>query len=119
MSEPLYPAYLPTRPEGFIATIDVPEFDGDEPGLRADATKPVLTKAGAVLDDLTPRIGTEVTGVQLSALGKEGLDEVALLAAERGVLVFVRTGASPCCYNIISCYSIRTYESTDEATYCH
>lgn len=93
MPEPLYPAYLPTRPEGFTATINVPEFDGDEPGLRADAAKPALTKAGAVLDDLTPRIGTEVTGVQLSALGKEGLDEVALLAAERGVLVFVCTGA--------------------------
>ena len=102
MSEPLYPAYLPTRPEGFTATINVPEFNGDEPGLRADRVKPALTKAGAMLDDITPRIGTEVTGIQLSALGKEGLDEVALLAAERGVLVFVCAVLSAC-YRVTSC----------------
>jgi alpha-ketoglutarate-dependent taurine dioxygenase len=37
---------------------------------------------------LTPRIGTEITGVQLSQLTDEQKNELALLVAERGVVVF-------------------------------
>ena len=33
-------------------------------------------------------IGTEIDGVQLSQLDAKGLDELALLTAERGLLVF-------------------------------
>jgi sulfonate dioxygenase len=87
--EPLYPAYLPTRPDGFSATIDVPPFDCEEPGTRADRSKSSILASGAVVEDITPRIGSEIRGVQLSQLTGSGLDEVALLAAERGVLVFV------------------------------
>ena len=89
---PLYPHYLPVRPEGFTPTLDVPPFEAAEPGLRADPAKPDLlgAKGGASVLNITPRIGTEIRGVQLSALSKAGLDQVALLAAERGVLVFVR-----------------------------
>lgn len=90
-SGPLYPHYLPVRPEGFTPTLDVPPFEAAEPGLRADPAKPDLLAAkGASVLNITPRIGTEIRGVQLSALSKAGLDQVALLAAERGVLVFVR-----------------------------
>lgn len=91
-SGPLYPHYLPVRPEGFTPTLDVPPFEAAEPGLRADPAKPDLlaAKGGASVLNITPRIGTEIRGVQLSALSKAGLDQVALLAAERGVLVFVR-----------------------------
>ncbi|KAL7627953.1 hypothetical protein AAE478_002149 [Parahypoxylon ruwenzoriense] len=87
-TEPLYPAYLPTRPDGYAPALDVPYFDADEPGRRADPLKPTLHKAGANLTNITPRVGTEIKGVQLSQLSPAGLDEVALLAAERGVLVF-------------------------------
>ncbi|KAK6206825.1 alpha-ketoglutarate-dependent sulfonate [Colletotrichum tabaci] len=87
-SQPLYPAYLPTRPDGFQPTVDLPYFEAEEPGSRADATKPSLLRAGAVVENITPRVGSEVRGVQLTQLSKAGLDEVALLAAERGVLVF-------------------------------
>ena len=90
VKKPLYPAYLPTRPDGFTPTIDVPPFDADEPGTRADPSKPhLLGGSGVKATNITPRIGTEVRGVQLSQLSKAGLDEVALLAAERGVVVFV------------------------------
>lgn len=88
-TQPLYPAYLPTRPDGFLPTLDVPYFEAEEPGMRADSFKPSIFKSGAKVDNLTPRIGTEIRGLQLSQLSKAGLDEVALLAAERGVLVFV------------------------------
>lgn len=37
---------------------------------------------------MTPYLGTEITGVQISQLSKEGLDELALLTAERKVLLF-------------------------------
>ena len=87
-SEPLYPAYLPTRPDGFSAPVTLPLFEADEPGSRADPSKAALLKE-ATVTNITPRIGTEIRGVQISKLSKEGLDELALLAAERGVLVFV------------------------------
>ncbi|KAF5237241.1 hypothetical protein FAUST_6152 [Fusarium austroamericanum] len=86
-SEPLYPAYLPTRSDGYMAPVPVPLFDGDEPGLRADAAKTNLFKGGRV-ENITPRVGTEIRGVQISQLDQKGLDELALLAAERGVVVF-------------------------------
>lgn len=89
-ADPLYPEYLPTRPDGFQPTLDLAPFEGDEPGLRADDSKQSLTGPATELTHITPRIGTEIRGVQLSALSKSALDEVALLAAERGVLVFVR-----------------------------
>ncbi|GME26853.1 hypothetical protein GTA08_BOTSDO01046 [Neofusicoccum parvum] len=88
-SSPLYPHYLPVRPEGFAPALDVPAFAAPEPGLRADPAKPALLAAkGAAVAAVTPRVGTEIRGVQLSALDAAGLDQVALLAAERGVLVF-------------------------------
>lgn len=88
-TQPLYPAYLPTRPDGFQPTLDVPYFEAEEPGTRADSSKSSIFKSGVKVENLTPRIGTEIRGLQLSQLSKAGLDEVALLAAERGVLVFV------------------------------
>ncbi|KAJ3487019.1 hypothetical protein NLI96_g3817 [Meripilus lineatus] len=57
-------------------------------GLRADPKKPHLLHEGVTLKHLSPFLGTEVKGVQLSQLTKEGLDELALYTAERKVLVF-------------------------------
>ncbi|GJJ13793.1 hypothetical protein Clacol_008050 [Clathrus columnatus] len=56
-------------------------------GSRADKAKPNLLK-NATLRHLNPYIGTVVKGVQISQLSKEGLDELALLAAERKLLLF-------------------------------
>lgn len=88
-TEPLYPAYLPVRPEGSTVPIDLPLFDADERGRHADASLPALDNHNTKFETITPRIGTEVSGVQLSQLTSEGLDQVALLAAKRGVVVFV------------------------------
>ncbi|KAK7062833.1 hypothetical protein VNI00_000328 [Paramarasmius palmivorus] len=88
-SAPLYPAYLPTRPEGHSASVPHPSFDAVEPGTRAEPSKPNLFAHKELRHkNLTPRIGTEIRGIQLTALNEKELDEVALLAAERGVLVF-------------------------------
>jgi alpha-ketoglutarate-dependent taurine dioxygenase len=65
------------------------EFDHQDVGLRADPKKPALLGAlGATFKEITPAIGTEVRGIQLSALTSQQKDELALLAAERGVVVF-------------------------------
>lgn len=95
-THPLYPSYLPTRPDGYAPTLNIPHFEADEPGARADPLKQNILKAGASLKNITPRIGTEIRDVQLSQLSPAGLDEVALLAAERGVLVFVCLDSNVC-----------------------
>ncbi|KAL9709560.1 hypothetical protein Ac2012v2_007299 [Leucoagaricus gongylophorus] len=63
-------------------------FEHNEPGLRADPAKPNLLTPNAIARDLSPFIGTEVRGIQLSQLSKDGLDELALFAAERKVIIF-------------------------------
>ncbi|EAU87552.1 alpha-ketoglutarate-dependent taurine dioxygenase [Coprinopsis cinerea okayama7 len=84
---PAYPGYLPH--------FDVNEkwgptelFEHVEPGLRADKAKPNLLTANTKLKHLSPYLGTEVEGVQISQLSKEGLDELALFVAERKVVIF-------------------------------
>jgi len=59
-----------------------------QPATLADPEKPNLLKSGVTLKRLTPRFGSIVEGVQLSSLQEEGKNELALLAVERGVLVF-------------------------------
>lgn len=88
-TEPLYHAYLPVRPEGFTPALDLAPFEVDEPGLRADPGMPEIQNGKTSLRNITPRIGTEIRDLQLSRLSQDGLDQVALLAAQRGVLVFV------------------------------
>lgn len=93
---PLYPDYLPVRPEGPSKPIDVPPFDIEELGSRANREKPDIFTPSAQIKNITPRIGAEIRGVQISHLTADGLDQLALLAVERGVLVFVRLHQALC-----------------------
>jgi hypothetical protein len=43
---------------------------------------------GTTTNDISPYIGAEVTGIQISQLNNAGLDELALYAADRKVLIF-------------------------------
>ncbi|KAH8101570.1 hypothetical protein BXZ70DRAFT_102899 [Cristinia sonorae] len=84
---PSYPFYYPH----FDVTEKYPPteiFEFTDPGTRADPKKPNLLSEGTTLKHLSPYIGSEVSGVQISKLNKEGLDELALLAAERKIVVF-------------------------------
>ncbi|KAK1718085.1 uncharacterized protein BDZ83DRAFT_722429 [Colletotrichum acutatum] len=82
-----YESYLPH----FVPRTQPPleEFQHDDVGLRADSTKKNLLGAIQVShEEVTPAIGTEVHGIQLSQLSSVQLDELALLAAERSVVIF-------------------------------
>jgi hypothetical protein len=67
----------------------VEPFEFHDRGLDADKAKPnLLNHTGITLTRLTPRIGTEISGTQLSELSDAQKNELALLVAERGVVVF-------------------------------
>ncbi|KAJ7147577.1 hypothetical protein C8R43DRAFT_536895 [Mycena crocata] len=84
---PSYPFYYPyyDNDQKFPPT---EIFEHTDPGSRADPAKPHLLTANTTTRDISPYLGTEITGVQISELSAEGLDELALLAAERKVLIF-------------------------------
>ncbi|SCU96601.1 LADA_0H01772g1_1 [Lachancea dasiensis] len=63
-----------------------------DPAFRANPELPNLFPKSAanetVVRKITPKLGSEITGVQLSQLSDAGKDELALLVAQRGVVVF-------------------------------
>ncbi|KAE9366419.1 putative alpha-ketoglutarate-dependent sulfonate dioxygenase [Stipitochalara longipes BDJ] len=54
----------------------------------ANPTKASLFSQASAVEEVTPHIGTELKGVQLSTLTDAQKDELALLVAERGVAFF-------------------------------
>ncbi|KAJ4242841.1 hypothetical protein NW757_011736 [Fusarium falciforme] len=82
-----YSHYLPHFKPGLQPPLE--EFKHTDPGLRADPAKAALLNApGSSFQEITPAVGTEIHGLQLSSLDSKQKDELALLVAERGVLVF-------------------------------
>lgn len=72
-------------PRGIREPVPVPR----DRGLFADPDLPHLFADAAVKRlDLTPSLGTLITGLQLSSLTDAQKDELALLVAHRGVLFF-------------------------------
>lgn len=84
---PLYPEYMPFY-DPLEKVEDLGHFEHFDPGHRADPALPNLLAAATRVVDLSPHVGTEIEGVQLSQLSPAGLDELALMAARRGALVF-------------------------------
>ncbi|KAK3380494.1 dioxygenase-like protein [Lasiosphaeria ovina] len=85
-----YAAYLPVYDEKTHFPPLQP-FEFRDRGLAAAKDKPNLlspTNADLQVSKLTPVIGTEIRGLQLSQLDDRQKDELALLIAERGVVVF-------------------------------
>lgn len=82
-----YPHYLPTWDKS-VKYPPLEPFEHYEHGKDADTSLPELLPAGAEVTDLTPTIGTEVRGVQLSSLSDAGKDQLARFVAERKVVAF-------------------------------
>jgi len=84
--EAKYPQYLPVwDPTVYPDWKEIPFTD---PGSRGTTDKRHLLLPGSTHRQINPALGEEISGVQLSQLSKEGLDDLALLAAERGLLIF-------------------------------
>ena len=83
----LYPDYLPYY-DPLEKVEDLGNFEHFDPGHRADPKYPNLLATATKVTDLSPHVGTEIEGIQLSQLSAAGLDELALMAARRGALVF-------------------------------
>lgn len=82
-----YPHYLPT----WSAEQKYPPiqpFEHHDHGKDADPSYADLLPEGTTTVNLTPSIGTEVRGVQLSKLSNAGKDQLARLVAERKVVAF-------------------------------
>ncbi|KAK1138638.1 hypothetical protein N8T08_002133 [Aspergillus melleus] len=84
-----FPHYLPVWDNETEKYPPLTPFEHYDHGKDADPTFADLFPEGKVeLDHLTPTIGTEVKGVQLSQLSKEGKDQLALFVAQRKVVAF-------------------------------
>ncbi|KAL1837437.1 hypothetical protein VTK73DRAFT_4696 [Phialemonium thermophilum] len=87
-----YASYLPVwNPITELEALE--PFDFVDKGAVADKAKPHLfsalkTRPNASITKITPRVGSEVKGLQLSQLTDEQKNELALLIAERGVVIF-------------------------------
>lgn len=78
---------MPTwNPEQKYAPLE--DFEHYDHGKDADTSFPNLLPEGTTVSHLTPSIGTEVRGVQLSSLTKAGKDELARFVAQRKVVAF-------------------------------
>ncbi|KAL4874390.1 hypothetical protein BJY04DRAFT_226086 [Aspergillus karnatakaensis] len=84
---PSYPHYLPIWDHSEKYPPLEP-FTHVDPGLSADPSFKDLLPEGTKITKLTPTIGSEVTGIQLSSLTKAGKDQLALLVAQRKVVAF-------------------------------
>ncbi|CAH6722487.1 alpha-ketoglutarate-dependent sulfonate dioxygenase [[Candida] jaroonii] len=87
-----YPDFLPSwNPKDKFPPLKFHKYV--DPGLRADKDFKNLFPSGLVTEDykvkrITPKLGSEVDGVQLSSLDDKGKDDLALFVAKRGVVVF-------------------------------
>ncbi|EGV62001.1 alpha-ketoglutarate-dependent sulfonate dioxygenase [Yamadazyma tenuis] len=84
-----YPEFLPTwNPNDKLPPLKF--FKHEDPGCRADPKFPnLLPKDREFINQkITPKMGSEIRGIQLSQLDDKGKDELALFVAQRGVVVF-------------------------------
>lgn len=63
-------------------------FEHIERAKNADPSLKDVLPAGSSIQHLTPKIGSEVSGIQLTQLSDAGKDQLALLVAQRKVLAF-------------------------------
>jgi sulfonate dioxygenase len=82
-----YQQYLPTWDPIWFEPLR--HFDYQDPALRVKGkTKPNLLRDGTNVTHIQPNLGSIVEGVQLGQLSDTAKDELALLIAERKVVVF-------------------------------
>lgn len=84
---PERPAHVPLYVDEGFAIRNRPNPNYVERGKNADPEKKALFAAAKEVRQLSPLVGTELVGIDLSSLNNKQLDELALLVAERVVVV--------------------------------
>lgn len=75
-------------PDAHLKFPPLTEFEHTDPGHKAvNDPNPRAFLEHATTEDLTPGLGTEVTGVQLHTLDEHARSQLALYVAQRGVVV--------------------------------
>ena len=92
---PERPGNIPHFLDEGYAIRDTPNPNYVERGKNADPEKKALFAAVKEIRQLTPQVGTELVGIQLEKLNEKQLDELALLIAERVVVVIRNQDLSP------------------------
>ncbi|OWZ45327.1 alpha-ketoglutarate-dependent taurine dioxygenase [Cryptococcus neoformans c8] len=82
-----YPEYYPYNDPNDKFP-DPEPFDYHERALDADPSLPVFYNDHVTVEEITPFIGVKVTGLDLASLDKAGQDQLALLAARKGIVFF-------------------------------
>lgn len=84
-----YPEFLPVwNPNEKYKPLTFHKYE--DPALRADPNLPNLLNPkieGLSYNKITPKLGTEIKGIQLTQLNEAAKDELALLVAQKGVVV--------------------------------
>lgn len=70
-------------------------YEHNDVGKLADLKKASLYDNAEKVIDLTPHVGTEIHGLQLSQLTDQQKNDLALLVAERGVVFFRNQDIDP------------------------
>lgn len=87
-----FPNYLPVWDNETERYAPLTPFEHYDHGKDADPSFPdLLLKDQVEVDEITPFIGSEIKGVQLSKLSKEGKDQLALYVAKRRVVGMCRS----------------------------
>jgi len=64
------------------------QFKNYEHGLDTNPKVPDVLKSGVRKKNLTPTMGSEISGIQISSLTDNGKDRLTLLIAQRMILAF-------------------------------
>ncbi|OCF55428.1 sulfonate dioxygenase [Kwoniella mangroviensis CBS 10435] len=89
-----YP-YYPDKPKDLDAALRKQAWEFRDPGVRADREKKALLSAAKEVNDLSPHLGTEIIGLQLSEFTDQQKDELGLLIVERTVVFFRDQNITP------------------------
>ena len=81
-----FPKYLPSWDDEFHQEID--EFEYLDPALHANQLLPSLHRPGVTMTDITPKMGTIISGISLSEVDDASKNELAFLISHRKVVVF-------------------------------
>ena len=82
-----FPEYLPSWDDKEFHE-EIGEFKYQDPALHANMQLPLLYQEGVTMTDITPKMGTIVTGLKLEELNDTAKDQIALLVSHRKVVVF-------------------------------